>query len=149
MIAELLHEKTTRAWIDPADWKEAGRAVGDLLVQEGGIEPVYIEKMIANVERLGPYIVIVPGVALFHSKGDEDVHKVCLSLATVKEGIRFNAGAKDPVKLLFAFASPDKKEHLVMLREIMGILKRPDLIQEIVTAPTDENILQIIRENFK
>lgn len=148
MIAELLSEKTVRAWIRPEDWKSAGRAVGKLLVDEGGIEPGYIEKMIENVERLGPYIVIVPGVALFHSKGGEDVHRVCLSLATVKDGVSFNAGHKDPVKLLLAFASPDKNQHLVMLREIMGILKNPDLIRQILEAPSDGDIVRIINQNF-
>lgn len=149
MIGELLTEKTTRVWIEPVDWQAAGRTVGGLLVATGGVEPAYIEKMIQNVERLGPYIVIVPGVALFHSKGDEDVHRVCLSLATVKDGVVFGAGHKDPVKILFAFASPDTKEHLVMLREIMGILKRPELMRQLTEAPTNGDILRLIHTNFQ
>jgi len=148
MITELLNERTVRAWIEPDDWKAAGRAVGRLLIDDGGIEPAYIEDMIDNIEKLGPYIVIVPGFALFHSKSDDKVHKVCLSLATVKEGVIFGAGEKDPVKLLMAFASPDKKEHLLMLREIMSILKRPDLMEQIIQAPTSEDILCIIQEVF-
>jgi len=148
MLVELLTVDTVRAWIEPEDWKEAGRAVGKLLVDTGGVESVYIEKMIESVEEFGPYIVIVPGVALFHSKGDEDVHKVCLSLATVKDGVSFGAGEKDPVKLLFAFASPDKKAHLIMLREIMSIMKSDELMHQIVEAPTDGDIIKIINDNF-
>lgn len=148
MIAELLTEKTVRAWIQPADWKEAGRAVGAMLVETGGIEPAYIEKMIENVERLGPYIVIVPGVALFHSRPDGDVHGVCLSLATVRGGVAFNAGKKDPVKLLLAFATVDNKAHLEMLREIMGLLKKPELLQRIINAPEAADIIKLIHENF-
>lgn len=148
MIAELLTEKTVRAWIQPPDWKEAGRMVGAMLVETGGIEPEYIEKMIQNVERLGPYIVIVPGVALFHSRPDGDVHSVCLSLATVRDGVEFGAGKKDPVKLLLAFASVDNKAHLEMLREIMGILKKPELLQGIINAPEASEIIALIRENF-
>lgn len=148
MLAQLLTEKNTHAWIQVEDWKAAGRAVGDLLVAGGVVEPAYIEKMIAHVEEMGPYIVVVPGIALFHSKGDENVHKVGLSLVTVKDGVNFNAGRKDPVRLLFAFASPDKTQHLEMLHEIMCILKRPDLVEEIIRAPSAENIIAIIRKNF-
>jgi PTS system ascorbate-specific IIA component len=148
MLAKLLTKENTRAWIQVEDWKAAGRAVGDLLVAEGAVEPSYIEKMISHVEELGPYIVVVPGIALFHSKGDENVHKIGLSLVTIKEGINFNAGRKDPVKLIFAFASPDKTQHLEMLHEIMCILKRPDLVDEIINAPTTENIIAIIQKNF-
>jgi len=148
MIAHLLNEETTRAWIEPEDWRAAGRAVGDMLVNTGGVEPAYIEEMIQNIEEMGPYIVIIPGVALFHTKGDKNVHKVCLSLATVKDGVLFGVPKKDPVKLLMAFASPDKKEHLTMLREIMSILKNQDMMRAIVDAPTDGEILHIIRENF-
>jgi mannitol/fructose-specific phosphotransferase system IIA component (Ntr-type) len=148
MIAQMLTEETARAWIQPADWKEAGRAVGNLLVETGGVEPEYIENMIKHVEELGPYIVVVPGIAIFHSKGSEAVHKVCLSLATIKDGVAFNAGRKDPVKVLFAFASPDKNQHLDMLHEIMSILKRPDLVKLIMEAPTVKALLDIIRDNF-
>ena len=149
MLAELLNEDTVRAWIEPEDWKAAGRAVGKLLVDTGGIKPAYIEKMLESVEEFGPYIVIVPGVALFHSKGDENVCKLCLSLATVKEGVSFGAGDKDPVKILLAFASPDKKAHLVMLRELMSILRSDEMMQQIIDAPTDSEILQIIQKNFQ
>jgi PTS system ascorbate-specific IIA component len=148
MLANLLTEKNTLAWIQAEDWKAAGRAVGDLLVAEGAVEPAYIEDMIAHVEELGPYIVVVPGIALFHSKGDENVHKVGLSLVTVKDGVNFNAGKKDPVKLLFAFASPDKTQHIEMLQDIMCILRQPDLAEEITKASTTKEIIDIIQKNF-
>jgi mannitol/fructose-specific phosphotransferase system IIA component (Ntr-type) len=148
MLAQLLTEKNTRAWIQAEDWKAAGHAAGDLLIAGGAVEPAYIEKMITHVEELGPYIVVVPGIALFHSKGDEDVHKVGLSLVTVKDGVNFNAGRKDPVRLIFAFASPDKTQHLEMLHEIMCIIKRPDLVEEIIKAPAAKDIVAIIQKNF-
>jgi len=148
MLVELLNENTVRAWITPEDWKAAGRAVGKLLVETGGIESAYIEKMLESVEEFGPYIVIIPGVALFHSKGDEDVHKVCLSLATVKDGVSFGTGEKYLVKILFAFASPDKKAHLVMMCELLSILESDEIMQEIIDAPTDGDILRVIQKNF-
>ena len=148
MLVDLLNENTVRAWIEPEDWKEAGRAVGKLLVDMGSIEDEYIEGMLESVEKFGPYIVIVPGVALFHSKSDENVHRLCLALATVKEGIPFGAGEKDPVRILFAFASPNKKAHLLMMRELMSILKSDEMMQQIIDAPTDDEILRVIKENF-
>ena len=144
----MLNRNTVRAWIEPSDWTEAGRIIGKLLVDTGGIEPGYIEKMIEAIERLGPYIVIVPGVAIFHSRADEDVHNICLALVTVKDGVSFNAGEKDPVKLIFAFAAIDKKAHLVMLREIMAILKKPLLMKSLIEASTEDEILNIIHANF-
>lgn len=51
----------------PKDWEEAMRISGEVMKKKGLVTDQYIDQVIADVKEYGPYIVIVPGVAMPHS----------------------------------------------------------------------------------
>ncbi|MDD3404207.1 MAG: PTS sugar transporter subunit IIA, partial [Hespellia sp.] len=51
-----------------SDWKEAIRLVAQPLLENGCIEERYIDAMIRNVIENGPYIIIMPGLAMPHAR---------------------------------------------------------------------------------
>ena len=51
----------------PKDWEEAIRLSGEILKQNELITDQYVDQVINDVKEYGPYIVIVPGVAMPHS----------------------------------------------------------------------------------
>ena len=65
MITDLLgkHVQTAKK---AEDWKNLIRMAAPLL-ENGSIRASYIDAMISNVEVNGPYIVIMPDVAMPHS----------------------------------------------------------------------------------
>lgn len=145
MILNLLNRATIETGVEVSQWKEAGRKVGKLLVDSGGVESSYVEAMISSVEKYGPYIVIAPGVALFHGRPQEGVKKLCMGLITLKKGIPFNAGDKDPVKIVFAFGALDHNSHVKALAELMGILQNKDCLRKLSLATNEEEVLQLIK----
>ena len=80
---KILNESHIRIKEKAADWEEAVRKAGAVLVEEGSIRPAYVEKMIQSVKELGPYIVIMPGFALAHAAPCEDVVKSDMALITL------------------------------------------------------------------
>lgn len=149
MILELLKEGNVRAKVQVATWEEAGRAAGQLLVDSEGVKPEYIEAILDSVRKYGPYIVLVPGVALFHARPQDGVNRVCMSLITLKEGVNFNAGNKDPVKLVFAFGAVDQKAHVAALRELMTIFKDQEVIDKIENSQNEFQIMDAIKNKFE
>ncbi|MCG8540238.1 MAG: PTS sugar transporter subunit IIA [Clostridia bacterium] len=149
MITDLLKMKTVKANVSASTWKEAARIVGGLLVDTGGAEPRYVDSMILSVEKYGPYIVITPGVALFHARPQDGVKEICMGLITLKSGVDFGAGEKDPVNLVFAFGASDNKTHLKVLSQIMTLLRDKAVVNQILKSNSQKEILEIIEKKFK
>lgn len=63
----LLDDNHVKVHVPAADWEEAIRAAGQVLVNAGSITDQYILNMIQAVKELGPYIVLMPGLALAHA----------------------------------------------------------------------------------
>ena len=55
-LSELLSPSAILLDADAADWREAIRRSGELLVSTGATDPAYTEAMIRTVEEHGPYI---------------------------------------------------------------------------------------------
>ena len=89
------------------NWEEALQRGAQLLINDGGVEPRYLEAMIDMVKELGPYVVIAPGLALGHAGPDKGVNRTCFSLITLKTPVEFGVPENDPVDIVFSFAAPN------------------------------------------
>ena len=148
LILNLLSEDTVKAGVTAVDWQEAGRIAGQMLVDNGSVEPGYVQAMIDAVEEMGPYIVLGPGVAMFHGRPEDGVKSIGLSLATLKEGVNFNAGDKDPVSLVIALGALDSQSHLELLAELITIIGDDGLVQQLVKAESAPEILNLIKQKL-
>ena len=54
----------------PQNWEEAIRISGEIMKKNNLVTDEYIDQVIADVKKYGPYIVIVPGVAMPHSSAE-------------------------------------------------------------------------------
>lgn len=108
-----------------ADWKAAIKIGTDLLEASGAIEPRYYESIVSNIESLGPYIILAPGLAMPHSRPEEGVVKTAFALVTLTEPVYFE-GEDDPVYVLITLAGSDSDQHMQGLMEITQVLDDPD-----------------------
>ena len=129
------------------DWKEAVRLSGEFLLKDGCIEPRYIDGMIKTCEKLGPYIAICPGIAIPHARPEDGAKGVCLSLLVVKNGVIFGSH-NDPVYVLIAFSTPDKKSHIKVIQELAKLLmeKSRELVEYLKKAKSEKEIMKIVEK---
>lgn len=128
---------------DAADWEQAIRRAGAVLVQAGSVKPAYLDRMIRSVKELGPYIVIMPGFALAHAAPCEDVIKSDISLITLKEAVFFGS-PNDPVSVVLCLGCVDSTSHLDMLSEIAELLMQEGRIEQIAKAADVEEVMGIL-----
>ena len=69
------------------DWREAISAVAAPLIADGSILPAYVDSMIKAVDEFGPYIVLVPHIALAHARPDGAVNRQAMSVMTLAEPV--------------------------------------------------------------
>jgi len=120
--------------------------VGQLLVEAGKVEPRYLDAMKASLAKNGPYMVIVPGVALLHARPEDGVKQVCMSLITLKEGVAFGHPDNDPVDVAIAFGAVDQHQHLEALADLMRIFADDESMKVLRHANEASEIAKILEQ---
>ncbi|KAB5608539.1 PTS sugar transporter subunit IIA [Bifidobacterium jacchi] len=131
--------------VPASDWKDAIRLAGEGLVAGGFTTPAYTDQMIETVEKMGPYIVIAPGLALAHSRPSDAVLKTGLSWVRLSAPVEFGSKKNDPVSLVIGLAGRDENEHIGVMSAIAGALVNPKKTAELASAATPEAIRDILK----
>jgi mannitol/fructose-specific phosphotransferase system IIA component (Ntr-type) len=126
MLADYISEDMIQLQLSVADWQEAVRAGGKLLLQAGKCEPRYVDAMVDAVKTMGPYMVLAPGLALAHARPEDGVLELGMSIITLATPVEFGSVANDPVRLIISFGGVDKESHIEMLRSLAEFLSDED-----------------------
>lgn len=142
---EMINLERIRINVETKDWKEAIQKVGELMVKTQCVYESYINAMIRVAEKLGPYIVITPGVAFPHARPEDGVIKPCFAIITLKEPIEFGNPENDPVKMVIGFAATDDKQHLNALQTLVDILSNRELVEKMMNSNTEEELFNYLK----
>lgn len=143
-LKDMLTIDTIDLKIKSDNWEDAIRRAGSLLVEENLVEEEYVENMIKSVHELGPYIVIMPGIAFAHARPDKTVKETCISMITLEEPVKFGHKENDPVDIVFAFAAKNGDEHLTILQELAEFLSEEENIGFLKNAVDKASVINKI-----
>jgi len=146
MIKKYLNEETIQLKQVAGDYREAIRKAAMPLITAGKIKDGYIEQMFAAMEELGPYMVILPGVALVHARPSDNVKEECMSLMTLLEPVEFGHKKNDPVDTVFVLASPNKDEHLDVLVSVSKLLLEDEFMAALKQCSKVEEIIKYFKQ---
>ncbi len=76
----LIENNSIRLGAKADSWQDAVKIGTDLLVASKAIQPKYYDKIISNVEELGDYIILAPGLAMPNAHPEDGVNKTAFSL---------------------------------------------------------------------
>lgn len=142
-------EDTVEVNVEVSDWEEAVRTAGNLLYKNGYVEACYVDSMVDIVKAVGPYIVLLKGVALAHARPSQGAKKIGLSLITLKTPVNFGNADNDPVSLVFALSAVDNSSHLELLGELSQIFGDEEGMEELAKASTKQELLDRIHKIVK
>jgi transcriptional antiterminator/mannitol/fructose-specific phosphotransferase system IIA component (Ntr-type) len=145
-LESILKPSLLKTEVEAADWKEAVEKSGDPLLKKNYIDEIYIENMIKNIEKRGPYVVIIPGVALVHASPEEGVNDFGLSLITLREAVEFNHPENDPVQIVIAFASPHKNKDIKALSSLINKLYNKEFMDKIISLNNKQKIIELLTQ---
>lgn len=128
------------------DWREALTLAGDALVAGGSTTHEYTQAMIDAVEKLGPYIVIAPGIALAHARPSEAVLATGLSWVSLAEPVEFGHATNDPVTLVVGLAATDHDGHIEVMSGLAGALADTERVRQLRTARDARHLRELLTE---
>jgi transcriptional antiterminator/mannitol/fructose-specific phosphotransferase system IIA component (Ntr-type) len=143
-LKELINTNFININIEAKTWEDAVRKSGQILMDNGCIEKSYIDAMVNTVKRVGPYIVILPGIAMPHASPEDGVLKTGISILTLKTPVSFGNKENDPVSILIAISTISKLNHMNALKQLMDIIERDDFVLKALAAQKPEEILNLI-----
>ncbi|MFT4105703.1 MAG: PTS sugar transporter subunit IIA [Lacrimispora sp.] len=141
-FVEKNHYKFAR---EAKDWEDAVRMSCECLEADGTVECNYKEEIIACIKKYGPYIIILPDIAMPHSQeGAEGVHKTSIAFMKLENPVSFDP--EDPEKdamLFFTLASCNSDQHLDNMSRLSDMLCNEEVIAELKKAKGPEDLLKI------
>lgn len=127
-----------------SDWKVSIQKAAEPLLASGVIEPRYIEAIYDMHDKVGPYYVLAPGIAMPHSRPEDGANAVGLSLLLVKKGVEFYSDGNDPVKLIVMLAAKDSESHIEAISALSELLGEDSDVEAIMSCETVDEIKVII-----
>ena len=82
----------------------------------------YVDEMVMNIKRNGPYIVVCPETALPHASAEQGVIEEAASILRLKEPIDFHSGNNDPVRYVIGMSIQSAKSINSAIYDLMMIL---------------------------
>jgi len=144
MLNDWLTSERIQIRTDITDWRQAVEVSAVPLLKEGTITPDYLTAIFAQREKLGPYFVLAPGIAMPHARPEEGANGLGLSLLTLPQGVKFNSEDNDPVYTVVMLSAPDKHSHIELISELAELFSSDEDMQKIHQAKSISEIQDVI-----
>ena len=148
MLLKEIVEKKRYAFVEgKLDWREALRQCCKPLEAEGLVDPVYADVIIENVEKNGPYIVLVPGVAMPHTtENAQGCNGTGIGFMRSDESVHFDEENPTPdtdAQIFFTLCSTNQDEHFKNMQRLMAVLTNEEAVEKLKMATSPEDLLEI------
>lgn len=144
MLTTLLTPNVIQVVESASNWQDAIKTACQPLINNKFIEPRYIDAIIQSHEKIGPYYVLGPGIAMPHARPEDGVNQLSLGLTVIKQGVEFGSEGNDPIKLLITLAATDSNSHIEAIAKLAELFDNQEDIDSIMQSENVDGILQVI-----
>jgi PTS system mannitol-specific IIA component/PTS system ascorbate-specific IIA component len=123
-------------------WQESIKMAAEKLLEKDYITQEYVDAAINNIVKNGPYIIIIPKVAIPHSRPEDGVHETSASLLKLNTPVMYPK--ENSVKVVLMLAAADSEKHLKMISSLTDLFSDEEKMDRIFESTTKEEILEII-----
>ncbi len=145
MLRDFVEKNHYKFACEAKDWEEAVRMSCECLEADGTVEGNYKEEIIACIKKYGPYIIILPDIAMPHSQeGAEGVHKTSIAFMKLEKPVSFDPeDLEKDAQLFFTLASCNPDQHLDNMSRLSDMLSNEEAIAELKKAKSPEDLMRI------
>ncbi|EBS6871679.1 PTS sugar transporter subunit IIA [Salmonella enterica] len=127
-----------------SDWKQAIMLSAQPLLAKGAITEDYIHAIFNSHQKIGPYYVLAPGLAMPHARPEQGVIKNGLSLLHIKQGVSFDSEDNDPIYVVIMLCALSGDEHINMITALADIFSDDERLSALLKASSMEAIQAVI-----
>ena len=127
-------------------WEEAIKISCEPLVREGIVDETYAQQLIYQVNEHGPYIVLLPNLAMPHtSQNAQGVTDTAIAFTRFKNPVSFTPGdeTKD-AQVFFTLAAANETKHLENMAGLFEMLSEEDTLSQVMEAQNLGDLQNIV-----
>lgn len=145
MLKDLVNKNLTQFENHFDSWEEAVRASYQTMLKQNIVEEVYVDQVVDCIKEFGPYIILIPNVAMPHSsQGAEGVNQSAISFMKVEKPVSFEEGNPEKdAQLFFALAALDSQQHMNNIMALSELLMNEELVSELKDAKSNEDLIRL------
>lgn len=146
MLLKEIHDKGHYAFTEgPFTWQDAIRECTKPLQADGTVDAVYAEEIIECVTKHGPYIILIPGVAMPHStENAKGCNATAIGFMRCATPVHFEEGNPEKdAQIFFTICDTDPDAHLANIQRLMQVLGNEEAVERLKAATTPEELLEI------
>ncbi|OAJ93278.1 PTS sugar transporter subunit IIA [Vibrio bivalvicida] len=145
MLSELITSDVIRVHAEASDWEDAVQKSCQALLDNGAVEPSYVEAIFRSHQELGPYYVVGPGMAMPHARPEDGVNRLSLAITVIQNGVNFDSEGNDPVKMLVTLAATDSDSHVGAISKLAELFMNEEHVEQICNAQSVDDVLAVIK----
>ena len=149
LLEELIQCKHYKFMEEAKDWRDAVRMSCEPLEADGSVTAKYKEEIIREVEQYGPYIIIMPNVAIPHAqKCTDSVKKTAVSFLKLKKPVCFvdSNQNKNYVQNFFTLACCDAEKHIENLGSLVELLMDQAFVKELEHLACEQDLKNLLKK---
>lgn len=145
MLREFVEKNHFKFEKEAKSWQDAIRMSCEPLLKDNTITEEYVDCIIKNVEDYGPYIVIIPNVAMPHSQiSAVGVNNTDITFMKLEKPVSFDENDREKdARLFFTIASCNPDQHMENIVKLASIFENEKLIDELLLAQNSEDLLRL------
>ena len=145
-LVDLLTEENIVFRKKVSSFEEGIRIAAQPLLERGDISENYIDTMIENVHKRGPYIHMGDGIALPHARPEDGVQKIGFSMLALNEPIALDEAWEYMVDHFIVLAAADNSLHLNALSELSQLIRNKALLKDFLKSREPKQLTNILKK---
>lgn len=120
---------------------------GVKLLESNNISTIDLaDAIIESTKKYGPYYVLLPKIALAHTRVGSYNKSIGMSLILFKKPIMFSDQERHKVSLLFTLSAIDTDSHMNILQKFANLLSDNNIVEKALNSSTKEELLELFNE---
>jgi len=143
VLAQAFGPNSIAHHLEVTDWVGAlSRAVA-LLEADLKVTSEYLAEVLASNQKLGPYFVVAPGIAIAHAAPGVGVLETGMALLRLEQPV-VSGSNNDPVRLVFAFCAIDSDSHIELLAGFAQVMSAEGNVNRLLNEPNLTDIRNLL-----
>ncbi|MEJ5063457.1 PTS sugar transporter subunit IIA [Erwinia sp. MYb375] len=146
MLTDWINDSNLKLLTHTDNWRKAVEIALQPMIDNGAVQPQYLNAIYDMHEQIGPYYVLGEGIAMPHARPEEGVNHTALSLLIISEGVNFGSEDNDPVYVIFALAAIDSHSHIEMIASLSQLFCQDGVVEQFRQARDKSAVLNILQQ---
>jgi PTS system ascorbate-specific IIA component len=134
VLAQAFGPNSIAHHLEATDWEGALSKAVALLEADLRVTSEYLAEVLASNQKLGPYFVVAPGIAIAHAAPGVGVLETGMALLRLEEPV-VSGSNNDPVRLVFAFCAVDADSHIDLLASFALVMSAEGNMNRLLNEP--------------